>query len=338
MSERITAHDIAERLSVSRSTVSRAFDPNSRISPDVRRRILKMAHEIGYRPTVASRLVMREYPHVIALIVRDITNPVRATIMTRLIREFEREGTLPLVFQVPNARIASTRAETIMGYLPSAVVMSGFMPQASLLTQCSQRSIPALVINRGQTVGLAANYVTSDHYAGGMAAARFLTKAGCQRIAFVSGHSGVVNADPSEARIEGFLAGLDEAGSVAVAAYEGDHSYESGVKAADKFFGAPNPPDGVFCGNDMMAMGFKDTARETYGMNAPQDYQLIGYDNIEMANWTAYRLSTVAQNMDAVLEATVQGIRQLLQDPETPVRVTLPVDLIERSTTSGNEP
>lgn len=334
MSQRVTARDIAEKLSVSRSTVSRAFDPISRISPDVRRRILKLAHEIGYRPTVASRLTMREYPHVVALIVRDVTNPVRATIMTRLIRELEREGTLPLVFQVPNARIASVRAEAIIGYLPSVVVMSGFMPHPSLLTLCSQRGTPTLIVNRGRTVGLATNFVTSDHYGGGMAAAKFLTQARCKRIAFVSGHT-IANADPSEARIQGFLAGLEQAGTKADFAFEGDHSYESGAQAVRQFFAAPNPPDGVFCGNDMMAMGFKDTAREAFGKTAPQDYQLIGYDNIEMANWVAYRLSTVAQNMDAVIDATVQGIRQLLEKPDKSVRVTLPVDLIERSTTSG---
>lgn len=105
MADKVTALDIAKRLSVSRSTVSRAFDPASRISPDLRRRILKLAHELGYRPTSAARLIMREYPHVIAVVVRDVTNPVRAAIMTRLIRELERNGYLPLVFQVPNAAL-----------------------------------------------------------------------------------------------------------------------------------------------------------------------------------------------------------------------------------------
>lgn len=336
MSEKITARDIANRLSVSRSTVSRAFDPMSRISPDVRRRVLKLAHEIGYRPTVASRLTMREYPHIIAVIVRDVTNPVRATLMTRLIRELEREGTLPLVFQVPNARIASVRAEAILGYLPSAVVMSGFLPQASLLTLCSQRGTPTLIVNRGSTPGIVANFVTSDHHAGGMAAARFLLQAGCQRIAFVSGNT-ATNADPGEARIQGFLAGLEQTGSTVCAAFEGDHSYESGARAAHEFFSFDVPPDGVFCSNDMMAMGFKDTARETFAKVAPDDYQLIGYDNIEMSAWSAYRLSTVAQNMGAMIDATVQGIRSLLKKPDKPVRVTLPVTLIERSTTSGKE-
>lgn len=334
MVDKITARNISDLLSVSRSTVSRAFDPMSRISPEVRRRILKLAHEIGYRPTVASRLTMCEYPHVVALIVRDVTNPVRATIMTSLIRELDRENILPLVFQVPNARIASARVEAIMAYLPSAVVMSGFLPQPSLLTLCSQRGTPTLIINRGSITGLAANFVTSDHHGGGMAAARFLASAGCKRIAFVSGHT-PANADPGEARTQGFLAGLERAGTVAAFAFEGDHTYESGARAAREFFASPAPPDGVFCGNDMMAMGFKDTAREIFGKTVPQDYQLIGYDNIEMANWGAYRLSTVAQNMDAVIDATVKGIRQLLENPDRSVRVTLPVSLIERSTTTG---
>lgn len=334
MSGKITARDIAQRLSISRSTVSRAFDPMSRISPDVRRRILKLAHELGYRPTVASRLTMREYPHIIAVIVRDVTNPVRATLMTRLIRELEREGTLPLVFQVPNARIATVRAEAIMGYLPSAVVMSGFLPQPSLLTLCSQRGTPTLIVNRGRSPGMVANFVTSDHHGGGIAAARFLVRVGCRRIAFVSGNT-AANADPGEARIQGFLAGLEQMGSAVNHTHEGDHSYESGAAAAREFFAFSTPPDGIFCSNDMMAMGLKDTAREIFGKVAPDDYQLIGYDNVEMSSWSAYQLSTVAQNMDAMIDATVQGIRSLLKNPNKPVRVTLPVDLIERSTTSG---
>lgn len=333
MTSKITALQIAERLAVSRSTVSRAFDPSSRISPDMRRQILKLAHELGYRPTAASRLTMREYPHVIALIVRDITNPVRAALMTKLIRELERNNTLPLVFQVPNARTANSRAEAILGYLPSAIVMSGFMPQSSLLTLFSQRGTPTVIVNRGRVTGLATSYVTSDHHGGGVAAAEFLTRANCQRIAFVSGQS-VRNSDASAERVSGFLAGLDAAGRVAAFAFEGDHSYASGVRAAQEFFTAAAPPDGVFCGNDLMAMGFKDTAREQFGREAPRDYQLIGYDDIEMASWAPYRLSTVAQNMDAVIKATVRAIQRLMQDPERSVHTTLPVELVERSTTS----
>ena len=333
MTEKITALQISERLEVSRSTVSRAFDPMSRISPAVRRRVLKLAHELGYRPTAASRLTLREYPHVIALVVRDLTNPVRATLMTKLIRELEHNHTLPLVFQVPNARRASARAEAILGYLPSAVVMSGFMPPSSLLTLFSQRGTPTLIVNRGHIRGLVANYVTSDHHGGGKAAAEFLTQSGCRRIAFVSGQN-IYNSDASAERIRGFLAGLDAAGATAAFAHEGNHTYESGTRAAREFFNASAPPDGVFCSNDLMAMGYMDTARHEFGRTAPEDFQLIGYDDIEMASWAPYRLSTVAQNMDLMIEASVRGIRQLLENPDRSVRVTLPVDMVERVTTN----
>ncbi|QKV20041.1 LacI family DNA-binding transcriptional regulator [Oricola thermophila] len=332
MADKVTALDIAKRLSVSRSTVSRAFDPASRISPDLRRRILKLAHELGYRPTSAARLIMREYPHVIAVVVRDVTNPVRAAIMTRLIRELERNGYLPLVFQVPNARTISARIEAILSHLPSAVVMTGFRPPSSVLTLCSQRGTPTLILNRGGIKGLAANYITSDHHGGGLKAAEVLIARGCRNIAFVSGQS-VNDPDASEERMRGFLAGLERVGMVACAAHEGDHSYDSGVRAAREFFAASTRPDGVFCGNDMMAMGFMDVARETFGLIPPDDYQLVGYDNIEMANWAPYRLSTIAQNMEAVIAATVRGVRQLVEKPDHSIRVVVPVKFIARNTT-----
>lgn len=334
MIQKITALDIANRLEVSRSTVSRAFDPMSRISPDVRRRILKLAHELGYRPTTAGRLMMREYPHVIAVVVRDVINPMRATIMTRLIRELEREGSLPLVFQVPNARVASTRIEHILSHLPSAVVMTGFMPNSSVLTLCSQRGTPTLILNRGAIRGLAANFVTSDHYGGGRKAADLLIAGGCRNIAFVSGHS-VNDPDASEERMRGFLAGLEQNGVAACAAFEGDHSYDAGRRAARDFFTSRTPPDGVFCGNDLMAMGFKDAAREIFDFSPPVDFQLIGYDDIEMASYAPYRLSTIAQNLEAIIQAAVRGINELVEKPEKSIRVTVPVNFIERGTTKG---
>lgn len=337
MTQKVTALDIATRLDVSRSTVSRAFDPMSRISPDVRRRVLKLAHELGYRPTTAARLMMREYAHVIAVIVRDVTNPMRAGIMSRLIRELERGGNLPLVFQVPNARSASARIEAILSHLPSAVVMSGFMPTSSVLTLCSQRGTPTLILNRGGIKGLAANYVTSDHFAGGRMAAAELVARGCRNIGFVSGHGGN-DPDASAERLRGFLAGLEQAGAVAIAAHDGDHTYESGRQAAREFFTARTGPDGVFCGNDLMAMGFKDTAEEEFRLTAPSDFQLIGYDNIETAGYRPYRLSTVAQDMAAVIAAAVRGINELVEKPDKSIRVTVPVEFIARNTTAERGP
>ena len=333
---RLNAKIIAERIGVSRSTVSRAFDPGSRISPQKRRQILRLANELGYRPTTAGRLAMRENPSLIAIVVRDITNPVRATIMTRLIRELERRRILPLVFQVPDAAAARTKAEAILGYLPKVLVTAGFMPPSSLITLCSQRGIPVLVVNRGRVQGLAASYVTSDHFNGGLIAGQELLRLGAQRIGLVLGYG----ATAGEERVRGFLTALDNAGAAVSAAFEGDHSYNSGVQAAHAMLANANAkaPDAVFCSNDMMALGFLDTARDVFGNRVPEDIQIIGYDDIEMANWGAYRLTTVAQDMEAVILASVRGISIILEHPERAINRVVPVRLVSRQTTRTASP
>jgi DNA-binding LacI/PurR family transcriptional regulator len=330
---RITAENVAEMVGVSRSTVSRAFDPNSRISAKVRRDILRIANEVGYRPTTAGRLAMKVNPNIVTLVVRDITNPIRASLTTRLIRELERDGLLPLIFQVPNANAASSRAEYILGNLPKVVVVSGFKPPASMITLCTQRGVPILVLNRGRVKGLATNQVSSDHFTGGKIVAQELVARGCRRIGFVSGHS-VNDPDASEERIHGFLTALEDLGMSATAAFEGDHSYQSGANAAKEMFTLQFPPDGVFCGNDMMALGFLDAARDVFGKSAPDDFQLIGYDNIEMASWGAYQISTVAQDMDAVMATASYGIKTLISQPNRTINTLVPVKFLSRRTTS----
>ena len=331
---RLNAKAIADRIGVSRSTVSRAFDPGSRISPQKRRQILRLANELGYRPTTAGRLAMRESPSLIAIVVRDITNPVRATLMTRLIRDLERRRILPLVFQVPDATAARTKAEAILGYLPKVLVTAGFMPPSSLITLCSQRGIPVLVVNRGRVQGLAASYVTSDHFNGGLIAGQELLRLGAQRIGLVLGYG----ATAGEERVRGFLAALDNAGAAVSAAFEGDHSYNSGVQAAYAMLANAKTPDAVFCSNDMMALGFLDTARDVFGNRVPEDIQIIGYDDIEMANWGAYRLTTVAQDMEAVIRASVRGISIILEHPERAINRVVPVRLVSRRTTRTSPP
>ena len=165
---------------------------------------------------------------------------------------------------------------------------------------CSSRDFNSSLIAITPAGTFNSHVASSTSSGGGLKAAEVLTARGCRNIAFVSGQS-VNDPDASEERMRGFLAGLERVGMVACAAHEGDHSYDSGVRAAREFFAASTRPDGVFCGNDMMAMGFMDVARETFGLIPPDDYQLVGYDNIEMANWAPYRLSTIAQNMEAVI-------------------------------------
>lgn len=72
---RTTAKDLAVRLGVATSTITRAFDEHSRISPELRGRILAIADELGYRPNAIARSLNRRKTGIVALVIGSLGNP-----------------------------------------------------------------------------------------------------------------------------------------------------------------------------------------------------------------------------------------------------------------------
>lgn len=137
----------------------------------------------------------------------------------------------------------------------------------------------------------------------------------------------------SEDRVDGFLSELEKQGRTLWSAFEGDLSYESGYRAAVSLLAERETPDGVFCSNDVMALGFLDAARNEFKRRVPDDLQVVGYDNVEMAGWSSHSLSTVAQNMPSVIEQTVDTVKALTEGTTERVARVIPTRFIARSTT-----
>jgi len=93
-----------------------------------------------------------------------------------------------------------------------------------------------------------------------------------------------------------------------------------------------NRPSAVFCTSDLIAMGVMDAARCELNLKIPGDLSVIGYDDIEMAGWKAYDLSTVHQPIDELIEKTVHIVEQLLANEEkkTYIEMVKPV-LVKRN-------
>ena len=96
----------------------------------------------------------------------------------------------------------------------------------------------------------------------------------------------------------------------------------------------PRLPDGVLCANDIVAIGFIEALQEGLGIGVPQDVSVIGYDDIAMAGWPSHRLTTVAQPLDLMMDATVALARELAAERQIPQRILRipPGPLVERST------
>jgi DNA-binding LacI/PurR family transcriptional regulator len=136
-------------------------------------------------------------------------------------------------------------------------------------------------------------------------------------------------------RLEGWLAGLREAGLEPGPAIHGDFTTAGGADAARRLFAREPGLDGVFAASDLMALGVIDAVREG-GRQVPSDVAVVGFDNHSLLAGNGLGLTTVTQPMvDMALTAGRLLIRALDNQGEPLEPVIYPAELVVRGSTSG---
>ncbi|TKA95606.1 transcriptional regulator, partial [Cereibacter changlensis] len=106
-----------------------------------------------------------------------------------------------------------------------------------------------------------------------------------------------------------------------------------GRQAAEALLAAADPPDALFCVNDLMAFGALDVARRR-GIDVPGALQVIGFDDIPEAAWEAYRLTSFRQDPALMAEKALELLARRREAPElAPMTLRLAADLVCRGTT-----
>jgi LacI family transcriptional regulator len=132
--------------------------------------------------------------------------------------------------------------------------------------------------------------VAADSEKGGFEVGQYLADKGHQRMAIIGGKEEV---PPGSYRAEGFLRALHEVNLDAQVIWAGEHA-EDGFKAAKELLTSPTPPTAIFACNDLLAMGVLRAACDL-GIPVPEQLAVVGFDDIDMANYTCPRLTTVRQ-------------------------------------------
>ena len=90
-------------------------------------------------------------------------------------------------------------------------------------------------------------------------------------------------------------------------------------------------PDGVFAPNDLVAIGFLDRARLVYRLDAPQDFALVGFDDIPMAGWDGYGLTTIRLPVHRMAERVADLVDRMIADEvEGAEHTEIPCQLVRR--------
>jgi DNA-binding LacI/PurR family transcriptional regulator len=142
-----------------------------------------------------------------------------------------------------------------------------------------------------------------------------------------------VRPSPSFAARESAFVKIAKAEGIAVILGRGRRSdYEGGCEAARQLLASGQPPDAVFCGSDLMAFGAIDHFRSA-GLSVPHDISVVGFDDVGIAAWGAYNLTTLRQDPERIAKEVIAILDRRAADPELPpISVTFPVDLVIRRT------
>lgn len=286
-----TTSTVAEAAGVSQATVSRALRDDPRVREETRRRVRETAARLGYRSAWTDG--QRQRTRTIGVVVADLTNPFFPSLLTPVHDELRLLGYSVVLFaertDIPTGQEAlhNLLERPIDGVLVTTATLDSRLSEA-----LEGREVPVVLLNRYVDT-MDVDRVVADNEQGGRIAARHVLELGHREIGLIRGPA---NTSTSRDRHSGFLSVLDEVG-VAVdprLVREGPYSHQSGYQNAQELLRLPAPPTALVCGNDVIAFGAIDAAR-ALGMDVPGDVSVLGFDDVPMAAWEVFQLTTVRQ-------------------------------------------
>ena len=313
VSTKITSLEVAKLAGVSQSAVSRVFTKGASASAVTVQKVKKAADKLGYRPNVLARAMITGKSQIIGLVVAYLDNQFYPEALERLSNALQAKGYHILIFTAPNSidDIESV-VRDLMDYQVDGIIAASVSMSSSLAALCTKAGIPVVLFNRGQP-GSGLSAVTSANVKGGYRATQSLIDAGHSRIAHIAGWNGSLTGTD---RQQGFENAIANAQLLPFAIVDGMYDRDIAADAARRLMSSTTRPDAIFVGNDHMAFAVIDTIR-FLGFTIPNDVSIIGYDDVPLAAWAAYDLTTVRQPVNRMVEAAVTTLLNQIEGDET---------------------
>ena len=290
---RPTINDIARLAGVSKKTVSRVINASPYVQKETRERIEAVIAEHGYAPDPQARGLAFRRSFLIGL-VYDNPNPQYVVNMQLGLLDGMRGSGFELVVH-PCNRASPTFLADLRGFVERqrlfGVVLTPSVSEDERVAELMADIGCAYVRVASVSVDTPQHMIETRDRLGGEAAAQHLADLGHRRMAFISGPP---TFRSSRERREGFEAGLAARGLRLEAAYarEGAYTFESGIERARELLSIAPRPTAIFAGNDEMAAGVLQAARQM-GVAVPQDLSVVGFDDFEIARRLWPSLTTI---------------------------------------------
>lgn len=333
--KRVSIKDVAKKAGVSASTVSYVLNrtPTETISPETTKRVMDAVEKLGYVPNLNARSLASKYSNLIGVLIPQtepgkefmFSNPFYGELLSAIEYTARQNGYHLLLS-------GTQEDQSYMGIAQNrdldGIIIVGTYPGENLY-QLKRLGVPIVLVDSYvkdkdfYTVGI-------DDRKGAKLATDYLIKKGHKKIAFISGS--IRENGVNIKRWEGYCDAMREAGlSINEdAIYSGNVDYNYGLIAAKQYIDRGKNQTAAFITADVISIGVLKGLIQ-HGVNVPEDFSIVSFDDVYMARMSYPSLTTVSQDIAGKGKRAVQLILDATGNKEKSYTdCVLPLRLVER--------
>ncbi len=319
----ITIKDIAKRLNVSVSSVSRALNDKYDIKKETKELILRTAEEMGYHPNPIAKKLSQNKSLNIGVVVPEFMNGYYSEVAIALQEFFTSKGYQVLLMQSDeNEEQELKNVKTLIGNMVDGLIIAPTVGHRNMSYYLEEhkKGYPIVFLNRIDQ-SLPASKVIFNNVKWSFFATEHLIRQNYKKIYHLAGYK---NLCVSTERIEGFKKAMSkhnipkenfkiiETGLLA----------EEGMEIIEDLIFNHDLPDAFFCANDMVALGAMKKLKD-YGYKIPDDLALVGFTETRTAKLVTPQLSSVKQPTFEMAKRAGEFLLKRIENENAPVETAV---------------
>ena len=326
----ITIKDIARIANVSPSTVSKALNSRSDVSPDTQKRIMRIAEEYNFIPSAFGRNLKNKTTESIGVIFCRESKPLSGNpFYSRVLEGIEGELALNnynLVLHLLANNTTSNLPKMIKEHQVDGVILVGTM-QEEFINELQNRDIPVVLVDPKVPQENIRQILIDNEY-GAFMAIKYLIEHGHKRIGFISGD---LERESFHQRFLGYKKALKLNNIPFDESLIKTGDLEAGYEHTKDLLTLESKPSAIFATNDINAIyGYK--AVKEANLRIPEDISFIGFDDIDLARMASPPLTTIRVYKEELGSIAVRNLLNIVKNDSnnTAVDTLVPIRLIER--------
>ncbi|MCE1253637.1 MAG: LacI family transcriptional regulator [Anaerolineae bacterium] len=311
-----TIKDVARLCGVSTQTISRVLNKRPDVSPETRERVLEVINQLGYQPSALARSLIQQRSYTLGIIIAGLKYAGISLTLNGIAEQADQEGYSLLIKELPSFDVSDVQPviRSLMAHQVEAIIYAA--PECgnnwrNVQSQCP-RPCPPMVFLKGNPYSDFST-ISIDNFMGAYLATRHLLDQGCHHIAHISGPMDWWEAIERE---KGWHAALEDAKlppedrQCAL----GNWSSSSGERAFYSLLESYPEVDGVFAGNDQMALSVLYVAAKKK-IKIPEQLAVVGFDDLSESPYYSPSLTTIRQDLRMLGTMAVKKAIEMVNEP-----------------------